>query len=151
MPLFFGFLTIWLICGCSIISVLNNRVAEVWILIARLTFVFIVWFIMKQKELSAHTFTSICITSDSLGRPGSFWIFYTNLEWLYFWRSFWLSPLFQNHIHCASLWIYVKMDKIFNFSTKMTPFTNWCTILVWKQLDFKIIFSFPNRAIKPLK
>ena len=44
--------------------------------------------------------------------------------------------------------INLKRAKIFNFSSKMSLFTNWCTILGWKQHDFKILLSFPNRAIK---
>ena len=124
MPLLFRFSTIWLIYGLFIISILKIRVAEVSTLIARLTFVFIVWFIMMQIKLSAHTFTPMCISSNSLRRPGSFRIFYTNHEWLYFYNHFDFPHDFKTTDTVQAYKFNVKMDQIFNFSTKMTPFTN---------------------------
>ena len=38
----------------------------------------------EAEKLSAHLFTSFCISSNFLQAALFFRIFYTNLEWLYF-------------------------------------------------------------------
>ena len=105
----------------------NIRAAKLWILIAPLAFLFIVWFIMKQKKLAVHLFTSFCISSNFLLRAGFFRSFYKNLEWLHYWHLFRLSHNFKttDRLDCSKilhrlciLKIKVKKGQNIEFSNK---------------------------------
>ena len=122
MPLFFWFLTIWLIYGHFLISILkisvvkNISAAKVWILIAPFAFLYIVWFIMKHFEIYLD-FSDDFNTTDSL-------------DWLTI-----------SHKVCKLMTLMLKRS---NYIIVQQNITNWCNLM-------KIIFSFANRAIKPLK